>query len=274
MLGRSLAAVAAGVLAWNAGPDFARAEDLVPLKGGVGASTTTLKFDGQATTELVARGGGGFRGGVAVGGFRGGVSRGGFRGGFAVGGFRGGVVRAGSWGAWGRSPWIGWGRGIWVGWGRSPWFGWGRSPWFGWGWGSWPIYRPVFIVPSPFWGFPGNIGWAGYGESSFGVPYYDDCYGGYATASPAGLRAVVPAPLPDGAATYPYNGGPSAPVPMPGEPAPASAPKRATVPLQGRFVSLPAQPTQPATRFAYPAYGEEPRSTSFATDRVVTVKAR
>jgi hypothetical protein len=282
---RTLAAVAAGALAWAGGAGIAQASDLMPLKGSAGASTMNLKFDGQANTQLVARGGGGggfrggvARGGVAAGGFRGGVARGGFRGGVAVGGFRGGVVRAGSWGTWGRSPWVGWGRSPWVGWGRSPWIGWGRNPWIGWGrnpwigWGGgfWPVFRPVIVVSSPSWDFSGDYGGADFGVSSYGAPPYLDNY-----SAPTGLRVIVPVPLPDANGTYPYDGGPSVPVPMPPpEPAPTSNPKRAAVPVHGRLVSLSAQHGEPATGFAYPAYGEEPRPTMFAADRVLTVKAR
>jgi hypothetical protein len=76
---------------------------------------------------------------------------------------------------------------------------------------------------------------------------------------------------PDPGATYPYDGGPKVPVPTPKgpEPAPISAPKapKATVPLEGRTVALPKQPT----KWAYPAYGEQPRQTSFASDRTTVV---
>jgi len=79
--------------------------------------------------------------------------------------------------------------------------------------------------------------------------------------------------------TFPYDGGPQAPLPMP-QTDPASGP-RPTVPLQGKVVSLPMETTggtsqlymvglgthQPAasssaatpaqTRYTYPAYGEQ-----------------
>src|SRR5262249_40454831 len=65
------AAAAVGVLALFAGANRARADDVLRLNGDGDAQTLTLGFDGQAGTELVARGGGGFRGGF--GGFRGGA---------------------------------------------------------------------------------------------------------------------------------------------------------------------------------------------------------
>jgi hypothetical protein len=66
-----------------------------------------------------------------------------------------------------------------------------------------------------------------------------------------------PAPAPRGGQTFPYDGGPQAPVPMPGRaPAPTAEPPaapRPMVPLEGRSVSLPAKP-----RYTYAAYGEQP----------------
>jgi hypothetical protein len=74
---------------------------------------------------------------------------------------------------------------------------------------------------------------------------------------PAG-STVPPMPPPHdlGADTYPYDGGPQVPVPMPGNgvnrPAAPTRTPPATVPLEGRLVSLPGQ----AQRLSYPAYGE------------------
>jgi len=80
-------------------------------------------------------------------------------------------------------------------------------------------------------------------------------------------------PAPNGNQTYPYDGGPPAPVPVPGQadPTPAAQP---TVPLTGKIVSLPREstsgstqytthlvssPAQPAatSSYSYPAYGEQ-----------------
>jgi len=89
----------------------------------------------------------------------------------------------------------------------------------------------------------------------------------------SGPRPTMPA-IPQGEAlqgdgSYPYDGGPRAPVPIPrAEPAPIRVPSPATVPLEGRVVSMPAQPS----KFAYPAYGEESVRTSFAQDRTIPVK--
>jgi hypothetical protein len=72
---------------------------------------------------------------------------------------------------------------------------------------------------------------------------------------------------PSGNGTYPYDGGPATPVPLPRKAGPGAeqAPQPRTVPMDGRSVSLPAATA--TTRFAYPAYGEEPTRTRFAEDR-------
>lgn len=85
----------------------------------------------------------------------------------------------------------------------------------------------------------------------------------------------MPATLPQqpgGIQTFPYDGGPQTPLPMP-QIDPASGP-RPTVPLQGKLVSLPLETTggttplftvslgtsaqpAPSPRYTYPAYGEQ-----------------
>jgi hypothetical protein len=86
------------------------------------------------------------------------------------------------------------------------------------------------------------------------------------------MPATVPQ-QPGGQQTFPYDGGPQAPLPMP-QIDPASGP-RPNVPLQGKVVSLPLETTggttplftvslgtsaQPVAtpRYTYPAYGEQP----------------
>jgi hypothetical protein len=107
---------------------------------------------------------------------------------------------------------------------------------------------------------------------------YSGIVGTYQPATPS--RAVAPMsradeerlppavpPQEDG--TFPYNGGPSSPVPLPNvEPIPQ---RGAPIdPGKGRVVSLPTY----SPKFAYPAYGEKvkPASTGFAQDRTVIVK--
>jgi hypothetical protein len=76
--------------------------------------------------------------------------------------------------------------------------------------------------------------------------------------------------MPPADTTYPYDGGPSVPAPMPRVvPAPSSVPP--PVPADGRVVALPKK--SPG-KWAYPAYGEQPRRTSFAEDRTYLTKAK
>jgi hypothetical protein len=101
-----------------------------------------------------------------------------------------------------------------------------------------------------------------------------------------GVPDMPPAgtPLPPGGSdgTYPYDGGPSNPVPLPGPRAVPTTPTpsapttgpRPVAPAKGSLlVSYPPRPaaapaSRPASGFAYPAYGEDTRASSFATDRI------
>jgi len=118
--------------------------------------------------------------------------------------------------------------------------------------------------------------------------------------SPAPLTTPVPTPRPYGPTqqtpvqpqfvqppvqngTFPYNGGPVNPVPLPGDPPLPTKDPRGTVPLEGKLVSLPretfggvgpvvtpeiqklsyvslrtSQLTTTPTSYSYPAYGEQP----------------
>ncbi len=94
---------------------------------------------------------------------------------------------------------------------------------------------------------------------------------------PYNPQDALPAPRPvPQERTFPYDGDPrQAPLPQAEPfptrtPAPFTAPSP-TVPLEGRPVSLPARTTTPA-KLSYPAYGELPRTTSFAEDRFLPVK--
>jgi hypothetical protein len=75
---------------------------------------------------------------------------------------------------------------------------------------------------------------------------------------PAGPGNVLPpmTPTNPGLGTYPYDGGPANPVPMPrADPAaPTTVPPRAIVPGDERPVSLPAK----SGKYTYLAYGEKP----------------
>jgi hypothetical protein len=264
--------MAVALLSWTAA---ARAGDTVRLSLSPNDSTPTqnLVADGQDTdTVLVGRGfGGGFRaGGFRAGGFAaGGFRAGGFRaGGFRVGGF-GGVRAAGfrtvgfrGWGgSWGGRGW--WG----PGWAGRGWWGWGGYwPWYGYGY--YGGYSPVYVDYNYY------TPYIDYSVLSYGTPVVSPGvtvdvapYSNYTAPAPTPSAPAVP---PNGDGTYPYDGGPTNPVPLP-RPMPKADPTAvppAGVPLEGRPVSL----TRGTSRWAYPAYGEAPRRTSFGQDRELLIK--
>ncbi len=85
-----------------------------------------------------------------------------------------------------------------------------------------------------------------------------------AEAAPPGARPQTPA---DG--TYPYDGGPPSPVPMPkAEPAPSNLPK-VVVPGDGRIVVLPLRPTP---KYSYTAFGEQPARPAAPAERTLVIK--
>ncbi len=87
-------------------------------------------------------------------------------------------------------------------------------------------------------------------------------------AAPPVELAPPPAvrPSPDG--TYPYDGGPQNPVPLPKvEPAPTAVPPAPVVP-GGRVVSLPPS----SGKYTYLGYGEKPASSGPRAAQVVQVK--
>jgi hypothetical protein len=228
------------------------------LNGGISGGSKTrnlLRTDDDDADNLLAY----YRGG------RGGW--GGYRGGW--GGYRGGWAGHRGWG-WG-GGWRGWGWG-WRGW------GWGR-PYWGYAWR--PFYRPWYYTPyyyappvyyysyptADYYSYPltFDINLNGVGlRTALGSPPSTN-YG-----TPAPPTQTLPYPRLNGnSPTYPYDGGPQNPVPLPKsgrEAIPAPTP---TVPLDGRAVSIPARP---APKFAYPAYGETPARTQFAQERAIVIK--
>src|SRR5205807_1207764 len=76
----------------------------------------------------------------------------------------------------------------------------------------------------------------------------------------------VPPFPPEEQGTFPYNGGPSAPVPLPGD-APIPQKSAPIDPAQGRVVSIPAR----LPKYTYSAYGQKPADTT-PGDRPVLVK--
>jgi hypothetical protein len=91
-------------------------------------------------------------------------------------------------------------------------------------------------------------------------------------SGPSGIESLpLPTPVPGQSApapgTYPYDGGPPNPVP-PAKPEAKPAPG-ATLPLEGRTVSVPAQPLK---KYAYQAYGENRTPSSTAPDRTILIR--
>jgi hypothetical protein len=126
-----------------------------------------------------------------------------------------------------------------------------------------------------------DSGYGAYAPYLYAQPAYDDAPADnadptgdelYSTPAPS-VRPARPEriapPDANGNGTYPYDGGPQDPVPMPkADPEPTSKPP-AAAPATGRVVSLKASPS----KFAYPAYGEQAGPTAFAQDRVVETRA-
>lgn len=205
----------------------------------------------------------------------------GYRGGYHGGGYRGGYhggYRAGYYGGGYRSHYYSGYRSHYYS-GYRGWYGGYRGGWYG--------YRPYYYGWYPRWY---SYGYRPYYYSSYSVGpqvyYADPCYypttttlqvmppavslnGGPSLRTQPTLNAdtetAPPPQLQD--RTFPYDGGPRSPAPMP-KAEPGQTPIRAptTLPLEGRTVSLPAR-----TKFAYPAYGEAPLPSSFGSEREKTV---
>jgi hypothetical protein len=161
-------------------------------------------------------------------------------------------------------------------------YGYGYRGYAGFGYGYRSFYRGYYGYYPRYYGY-----YASY-PYYYAAPYYYspslDCYpplypiSDVTVATPSfslrlGSTAAVesvPYPQllsPDAAPrTYPYDGGPAVPVPLP-----KAAPEQLTPPRPlpdapaDRSVSLPASG---GSKFAYPAYGDKPQKTQFAADRV------
>ena len=138
----------------------------------------------------------------------------------------------------------------------------------------------VIVVGNGGWGNGGwgNAGWSndyGYGYDSYSpysTYYYPPNYyqpnGGWARRTWV-TRSDPARVLPNNGGTYPYDGGPINPVPLPRvnpTPAPIRKPA-ATVPLDGTLVSAP-NTKQALETFAYPAYGEKPIKRTKTKDQI------
>jgi len=232
----------------------------------LGATNSDLDAD---TLEM--RYYGGYRGGW--GGYRGGW--GGYRGGW--GGYRGYVGYRGGYGGWGgyRGGWGGYGgyRG-WGGYyaGYRGFYG-GYRGWGGYygGYGgyypsyyssyySYPVYSYSYPVYSSYYYYPCATVMAApattleYGISP-STPTPSESAPAQTLPSPS-LKTPAAPPMPRVDGTYPYNGGPATPVPMPRGDESMMLP-RVPTPLLDRVVSLKDEPT--TGKYVYPAYGEQPR---------------
>jgi hypothetical protein len=243
---------AAGLLA-----PAAQAGDLMRLdlkKAPAPTASLSLNLDGDEADTLDAA----YRGGYRYGGSYG------YRGGYRYGGsygYRGGYRYGGSYGY----------RGYYGGYyprynyGYYPRYNYGYYPGYYYGYYA-PYYYPgvSISVYRPAYYYPIDTSAAPMPPAA-ALDYGPGTYGGAPSAEPL----PAPRPVAPSQGTFPYDGGPRAPVPMPkSDPAPTAAPP-AAVPLEGRSVSLPGKPA----KLSYPAYGEPPaRTTTVVKDRL-TAKA-
>jgi hypothetical protein len=294
MLRLTLMGAAVGVLGVLLAAPARADDDTVRLGGSIEGRTTTLSFDGQSDTEL-ARGihvghssfhGGGFHGGHFHAAsfrhanfyhhsFRGYGYRP-FYGGYGYGGYYR-PYYAGYYGGYGYG---GYGYG---GYGGYCGYGYGGYGGYGYGYGCYtPCYYPTVTYVAPYYTCAPTVyyspGYSYYGVAGQvqggpaqnlqqpGSPYLGPTQKGYQPMPPAN------------GGTYPYDGGPSNPVPLPknGDQAPVNQPAPKTLPADGRLVSIPAtQPTAAKagnSNFAYPAYGQQTGPSGFAADRAPAVK--
>jgi len=250
------------------------AQDIVRLGG---PSAAGIDMQGGTDTELVRGYHGGYHGGWH-GGYRGGYY-GGYRG--YYGGYRG------YYGGYGYA------RGYYGGYGRGYYGGYGYG-----GYGGYYPYSSVYYQPyytTPY--YYNSYYYPCVGQTAatvtlaqtnnYSAPQYaaPQNYGTQQNYGPTPYSE--PVPLPGGNSTFPYNGGPSAPIPMPAPNNPVQpgqkigdpSNNRGIIPLDGKLVSLPNETTggfTPVTapsrtvvtpqtrtpaatpRVTYPAYGEEP----------------
>jgi len=255
------AAVVAALGMW-ASPAWAQFSEVKTLRLGDVPTMKLGKAGTDADTELV-RHSGGYHGGHS-GGYRGGY-HGGYSGGYR-GGYHGGY-------SGGYRGYYGGYRGFYGGYSNyyRPYYGYRnfyypRYSLYAGGYG----YRPSYYYAPPVYYY--------YPACSYPISLTTTTFSAYSPVMPLAPQDVGPVPeggpvprpggVEDG--TFPYDGGPASPVPMPkADPVPSRDPVRPTPKPEGRIVSLPA----PTTSFAYPAYGEKTAPTSFAQDRPTVLKS-
>jgi hypothetical protein len=264
-LAAGLLALAACIPAAQAADDDLRLK--LPATPDDDASVRTLgaNNDDLDAETLEMRYYGGYRGGY--GGYRGGYGgyRGfvGYRGGYGYGGYRGFYgYRGGYYGGY---------RGFYGGY-RGLYAGYGGYGYGGYGYGGYGGYYPSYY--SSYYSYPIYS----YPVYSY---YYSPCATVIASAptttldyrvvpstpTPAdptltepttpSLKTTPAPPMPRVDGTYPYNGGPGTPVPMPRGGDEAMTLPRVPTPILDRVVSLKDEPM--TGKYVYPAYGELPR---------------
>jgi hypothetical protein len=264
-----------------AGQGVSRADD-APAPGN--AAVTTMQFNGGAQTQLVWRRGccGCYGGGGYYGGYGGYAGYGGYGGyasyypsygygsgcysGYGYGGYGGGY---GSYGGYGG----GYG-GYGYGYPSTYSYGYGSYPYSGYGYGS--GYGGYGGYGSGYGGYPSTYSYGGYPYSGYGYMSYG-AYGRPVSIAQNPSPAPRLTPIDTTPSTYPYNGGPQNPLPMPRTNAPQTQPQK-TIPANSLMVSLPttmsagvspiftpanipasSRPTSPvpaSNRYTYRAYGE------------------
>jgi len=290
MLRKCLAAVGAlAALAWIGA---ARADEPTSGAASVDAPTITLQGDGQADTELV-KGfhGGGFHGG----GFHGGGFHGGYHGGYH-GGFHGGY-HVGHYG----HHHGGWG-GYYAGYYRPWYYGYSSYYYPSYSYASYYApsycYTPYYSMPYAYSYYPAAYSYVGYTPATVAVTYATNGTAANTVPTvPLNQQYYMPpatsGPATNGSASFPgpggtpiYDGGPANLVPMPQDvptpqkgvaapQAPKGYPVSITGPVQnsghtfpafGETSTTPAPKTAtPAGNFAFPAYGEQSKTSNFAS---------
>ncbi len=228
----------------------------LPAKG-TDAPTLNLVDHGEGaeTVSVYRGGGGGYRGGAyRGGGYRGGAYYGGYRGGAYYGGYRGyyaGRRYYGGYRNFGYYPYY-----------RRPYYAYGYYPSYYYGSSySYPYYSTpyYYTAPSVIYTTP---------SCSVDPPVYPSGVSVHVLGVGVTVRATArkevaeligaPAPVEAGDQTYPYDGGPRIPAPMPkAEPAPDIRPS--APPVDDHSVSLPFKV---AGKLIYPAYGDRPAQPS------------
>jgi hypothetical protein len=273
MMRQLATAAAAGLTALLLGGQQAQAQDdTVRLGGNIDSKITTLSYDGDSEITLMrgVRGFVGYRGGYGHYGH----GHVGFRVGYG-GGYGYGIGR----GYYGGGYYGGYNRAYYGG-------GYYGGGYYG---GYSPYYYSSYSSPYYYNSYPYCAPTVYYTQPSYSYYPIGDVQVGPTVAATRPSANVAPAqqvlpaqhyqlpqpqqyqpgtvPMPSADGTYPYDGGPVNPIPLPK--------KTGIDTTDGRIVGLPAQQkltTQVGgSGFAYPAYGDSTATTTFAAGRPSTI---